>query len=108
MRARHAQPLYALRAGHPPDGLTAVWGVARPQGGQPAAVFFPLGYPFPYKPESVLVRVQLDALIRQTLSGQYLEGLEGVKTMHPLGGPPLAGLSGVGHPRGVFGVFSYC
>jgi len=34
MRARHAQPLYALRAGHPPNGLTAVWGVARPQGGR--------------------------------------------------------------------------
>jgi hypothetical protein len=27
----------------------AVWGVACPQGGQPAAVF-PLEYPFPYGP----------------------------------------------------------
>jgi hypothetical protein len=44
IQARHARPLCALRAGH----LTAVWGVARPQGGRPAAVFFPLGYPFPY------------------------------------------------------------
>jgi hypothetical protein len=50
MRARHARPLYALQAGHPPNGLTAVWGVARPQGGRPAAIFFPLGYPFPYGP----------------------------------------------------------
>jgi hypothetical protein len=24
--------------------------LARPQGGRPAAVFFPLGYPFPYGP----------------------------------------------------------
>jgi hypothetical protein len=45
-------PLYALQAGHPPNGLTAIWGVAHPQGGRPAAVFFPLGYPFPYGPES--------------------------------------------------------
>jgi hypothetical protein len=29
---------------------TAVWGVARPQGGRLAAIFFPLGYPFPYGP----------------------------------------------------------
>jgi hypothetical protein len=33
MWARHAQPLYALRAGHPPNGI-----------------FFPLGYPFLYRP----------------------------------------------------------
>jgi hypothetical protein len=51
MRARHARPLYALQVGHPQNGLTAVWGMARPQGGRPAAVFFPLGYPFPYGPE---------------------------------------------------------
>jgi hypothetical protein len=50
MRARHARPLYALRAGHPPTGLMAVWGVARPQGGQPSAISFPLGYPLPYGP----------------------------------------------------------
>jgi hypothetical protein len=43
--------IYALQAGHPPNGLMAVWGVARSQGGRPAAVFFPLGYPFPYEPE---------------------------------------------------------
>jgi hypothetical protein len=36
MRARHAQPLYALQAG---------------QGGRPAAIFFPLGYPFLYGPD---------------------------------------------------------
>jgi hypothetical protein len=40
MRSRHARPFYAL--------LTAIWGVARPQGGRFPAVFFPLGYPFPY------------------------------------------------------------
>jgi hypothetical protein len=34
---------------HPPNGLTAVWGVAFPQGGRPAAIFFPLGYPFPVR-----------------------------------------------------------
>jgi hypothetical protein len=45
---RHARPLCALGAGHPPNGLTAVWGVAHPQGGRRAAVFFPLGYPFSY------------------------------------------------------------
>jgi hypothetical protein len=52
MWACHAQLLYALRAGHPPNGLMAIWGVARPQGGHPAAVFFPLGYPFPYGPDN--------------------------------------------------------
>jgi hypothetical protein len=40
-----AQPFYALRAGHPPNGLTAAWGVARPQGWRPVAVFFPLDTP---------------------------------------------------------------
>jgi hypothetical protein len=55
MRARHARPLYALWVGHPPNGLTAVWGVARPQGGRLAAVFFPLGYPFAYGPANHLV-----------------------------------------------------
>jgi hypothetical protein len=33
------------RAGHPWNSLTAVYGVARPQGGLPAAVFFPFGHP---------------------------------------------------------------
>jgi hypothetical protein len=28
-----------------PKGLMAVSGVAYPQGGQPAAIFYPLGYP---------------------------------------------------------------
>jgi hypothetical protein len=46
--------LPTLWVGHPPNGLTAVWGVARPQGGRPAAVFFPLGYPFPYGPGNPL------------------------------------------------------
>jgi hypothetical protein len=41
-------PLYALRVGHPRNGLMAVSGVARPLGGQPAAVFYPLGHPTPY------------------------------------------------------------
>jgi hypothetical protein len=50
MRACHARPLYTLWVGHPPNGLTAVWAVARPQGGRLAAVFFPLGYPFLYGP----------------------------------------------------------
>jgi hypothetical protein len=39
-------------AGPPCPTLTAVWGVARPQGGRPAAVFFLLGYPFPYGPDT--------------------------------------------------------
>jgi hypothetical protein len=30
-----------------PYGLTVVSGVARPQGEQPVAVFYPLGYPTP-------------------------------------------------------------
>jgi hypothetical protein len=37
-----------MRAGHPQNGLTAFSGMAHPQGGQPAAVFHPLGYPTPY------------------------------------------------------------
>jgi hypothetical protein len=35
----------------PPNCLMAVWEVAHPQGERPAAVFFPLGYPYPYGPE---------------------------------------------------------
>jgi hypothetical protein len=31
-----------------PDPSTAVLGVASPQGGRPAAVFFPFGHPTPY------------------------------------------------------------
>jgi hypothetical protein len=34
----------------PSNGLMAVWGVACPQGVQPAAVFFPLDTPFLYGP----------------------------------------------------------
>jgi hypothetical protein len=34
--------------GSPPNGLMAVWGVAHPQGGRAAAVFFPFGHPMPY------------------------------------------------------------
>jgi hypothetical protein len=52
-QARHAQPFYALQAGHPLNGITAVSGVACPQGGWPAAVFYPLGYPTTYGPGSV-------------------------------------------------------
>jgi hypothetical protein len=43
-RARHTLPFYALWAGH----LTAVSRAARPQGGRPAAVFYPFGHPTPY------------------------------------------------------------
>jgi hypothetical protein len=32
----------------PQNDLTAVWGVAHPQGGRPAAVFYPFGHPTPY------------------------------------------------------------
>jgi hypothetical protein len=41
--------------GPPPNDLTVVWGVAGPQGGRPAAVFFPLGYPFPYGPDQLIM-----------------------------------------------------
>jgi hypothetical protein len=46
--ARHAQPFYAPRAGHPCHSLMAVSGVTRLQGGRSAAVFYPLGHPTPY------------------------------------------------------------
>jgi hypothetical protein len=44
----HAQPFYTLRVGHPRNGLTAVSGMAHPQIGWPAAVFYPFGHPIPY------------------------------------------------------------
>jgi hypothetical protein len=40
--------LYPLQAGHDSDGLTAVSGVARPQGGRLAAISYPIGHPTPY------------------------------------------------------------
>jgi hypothetical protein len=43
-----AQPFYALRTGHPLNSLTAVSGVACPQGKWPAAIFYPLGNATPY------------------------------------------------------------
>jgi hypothetical protein len=48
--ARYAQPFYALRASHPQNSLMAVMGMTRPQGGQLAVVFYPLGYPMSYGP----------------------------------------------------------
>jgi hypothetical protein len=45
-------PGEALGSPWPPLALMAVWGVASPQGWRPVAVFFPLGYPFPYGPGS--------------------------------------------------------
>jgi hypothetical protein len=47
---RHAQLFYALRVDQPQNGFPADTGVARPQGGQHAVVFYPLGYPTPYGP----------------------------------------------------------
>jgi hypothetical protein len=47
-RACHALPFYVLWAGHPLNGLTAVSGVDRSQGGRPAAVLYPLGHSTPY------------------------------------------------------------
>jgi hypothetical protein len=47
-RASHSRPFYALRVGHPTNGLMAVSGVpSRMQGGH-AAVFYPFGHPTPY------------------------------------------------------------
>jgi hypothetical protein len=37
-----------LSAGHPLNGLMAVSVVARPQGEQPAAIFYPFGHPTRY------------------------------------------------------------
>jgi hypothetical protein len=48
IHACHALPFYALRVGHPCNGLTAVSGVVCQQGGRSAAVFYPLGHPTPY------------------------------------------------------------
>jgi hypothetical protein len=42
---------YAMWVGHPKSGLMVVFGVVRLQGGQPAAVYNPLGYPMPYGPD---------------------------------------------------------
>jgi hypothetical protein len=36
----------------PENGLMAVSGVACPQGGQPATVFYPFGHPSPYSYDS--------------------------------------------------------
>jgi hypothetical protein len=47
---RQCPTLIRPAGGHPPNGLTGIWEVAHSQGGRPAAVFFPLGYPFPYGP----------------------------------------------------------
>jgi hypothetical protein len=57
LKFRPALPFYALQVGHPQNSLTAVSGVAHPQGRWPAAVFYPLGYPTPYGPggDEVLV-----------------------------------------------------
>jgi hypothetical protein len=44
----HALPFYALWASHPWKGLKTISGKARPHGGWPAAVFYPLGHPKPY------------------------------------------------------------
>jgi hypothetical protein len=65
----------------PPNGLTAVWGVARPQDGRPAAVFFPLGYPFLPGGHD-----QADA------EWMVIRGpLKGAITIRPEGGRPPAG-----------------
>jgi hypothetical protein len=66
----HARPLYALRAGHPPNGLKAVWGLARPQGGRPAAVFFHLGDPFPYGPGLSPIVICRDSRL-SSLGGEF-------------------------------------
>jgi len=60
----------------PPNGLTAVLGVARPQGGWPAAVFFPLGYPTPYGPGKLWVK----SMIRGTI----LKNVKNVKNVKML------------------------
>jgi len=39
---------YALQAGHPRNGITAVSGVAHLQGGRPAAIFYPYRHPTQY------------------------------------------------------------
>jgi hypothetical protein len=101
MRARHAQPLYALWAGHPPNGLTAVLGVARLQGGPPAAVFFPLDTPS--RTGLGGGHDQADAewiVIRRPLRGRndrpVRKGVSKGEEDGPAGGPP-AGRISVGH-----------
>jgi hypothetical protein len=54
-RGIHELPKVSLRPAMPnpstpQSALTAVSGVARPQGGRPTAVFYPLGYSTPYGP----------------------------------------------------------
>jgi hypothetical protein len=41
--------------GPPLKGLTAVSGVARPQGGRPAALFYPFVHPMPYACENCII-----------------------------------------------------
>jgi hypothetical protein len=41
-------PFTPCWADHPRNGLTAVSGVAHPQGRRPAAIFYPFGHPTPY------------------------------------------------------------
>jgi hypothetical protein len=59
------------RRAKPPKGLTAIWGVACPQGRQLASVFFPLGYPTPYGPDIVPpdrgIQLCLKVLVNGTL-----------------------------------------
>jgi hypothetical protein len=66
MRACHAPPFYALWAGQSQNCLTALSGVACSEGGRPAAVFFPLGYPFPYGPGSAPTRYCANAFFNWT------------------------------------------
>jgi hypothetical protein len=92
----------------PPNRLMAVWGVARPQGGRPAAIFFPLGYPFPYGPGS---RDWVGEFHDQgdakwiVIRGQ-LRGHNDMPFGRPTPGRPI-GRPGVGRSHGVFGVLSY-
>jgi hypothetical protein len=51
--------------------LTAIWGVARPQGGQAAAVFFPLGYPTSYGPV-LHAWIHTEDNMRRTLQVSYM------------------------------------
>jgi hypothetical protein len=87
-----------------PQTALRLFGVARPQGGWPPAVFFPLGYPFPYGPDGKFLD-QADAkwiVIRGQLRGHNDSPL-GWRTP----GRPIS-RHGVGRPQGVFGGLSYC
>jgi hypothetical protein len=44
----HCPTLLRPAGGPPHKRRSAVWGVARLQGGRPAAVVYPLGHPTPY------------------------------------------------------------